>query len=216
MKKSEQYQDRGLRQAVERKTEATEQMTLPKDFTDRLMQRIGQQKKQPKRRPYWVYIAPAIAVAASIALLVVIHFNKNTTGEQPSLIVQADTTQTTIKKVEEPPLQKGKNTEVVDSVKIMKEKYRMPRPPKRYMAKALRDGSFVATKEPSLTAEPEVIDATELAERAFAEEMRRMELEMMSEMNCNLQTEFQKMTKEIRQRGDRMSQRVMMAQNEDE
>ena len=207
MKKSEQYQDRGLRQAVQRKTEAAERMTLPEDFTDRLMQRIGQQGDQPKHRPYWVYIGSAIAVAASIALLIVIHFNKNTTGEQPSLIVQADTTQTTIKKVEEPPLQKGKNTEMVDSVKIMKEKYRMPRPPKHYMAKA---------EEEPVTAEPEVIDTTELAERAFAEEMRRMEMEMMAQMNGNLQTEFQKMTKEIRQRGDRMSQRVMMAQNEDE
>lgn len=204
MKKSEQYQDRGLRQAVQRMTEAAERMTLSEVFTDRLMQRIGQQEEQPKRRHYWVYIGSAIAVAASIALLVVIHFDKDTTGEQPSLIVQTDTTRTTIKKVEELPLQKGKNTEVVDSVKIMKEKYRMPRPPKHYMAKA--------EKEP-ITQEPHVIDEAELSERAFAEEKRRMEMEIMAQMQGSMQADFKEMTNEIRNRGERMTQQVEIAFN---
>ena len=39
--KKEEYKDRGLRQALQRRNEAAEQMTLPEDFTDRLMEQIG-------------------------------------------------------------------------------------------------------------------------------------------------------------------------------
>ena len=67
MKKSEPHKDQGLRLALQRKNEAAERMTLSDDFTDRLMQRIGQQDKQPKRRRAWLY--PAIGIVASILLL---------------------------------------------------------------------------------------------------------------------------------------------------
>lgn len=207
MKKNELDKDQGLRLAVQHKNEAAERMTLSEDFTDRLMQRIGQQDEQPKRRHYWTYIGTAIAVAASIALLMVIHFDKDATGEQPSLIAQTDTTQTTIKKVEKLPVQKVKNTEAADSVKEMKEQLRMPRPPRHYMAK---------TETDAITPEPELIDETELAERAFDEERRQIEMEMMTQMSGNLQADFKGLTDEIRSRGERMSQQVVMALNEDE
>lgn len=207
MKKNELDKDQGLRLAVQHKNEAAERMTLSEDFTDRLMQRIGQQDEQPKRRHYWTYIGTAIAVAASIALLMVIHFDKDATGEQPSLIAQTDTTQTTIKKVEKLPVQKVKNTEAADSVKEMKEQLRMPRPPRHYMAK---------TETDAITPEPELIDETELAERAFDEERRQIEMEMMTQMSGSLQADFKGLTDEIRSRGERMSQQVVMAMNEDE
>ena len=89
----------------------------------------------------------------------------------------------------------------------MKQKFRMPRTPKHYMAKAETVES---------TPEPELIDATELAERAFAEEKSRMEMEMMARMQGSLQADFKGLTDEIRQRGERMSQHVVMALNEDE
>jgi len=38
--KKEDYKDQGLRQALQRRNEAAEQMTLPEDFTDRLMRRL--------------------------------------------------------------------------------------------------------------------------------------------------------------------------------
>ena len=38
--KKEEYKDQGLRQALQRRNEAAEQMTLPEDFTDRLMRRL--------------------------------------------------------------------------------------------------------------------------------------------------------------------------------
>ena len=213
MKKNELDKDQGLRLAVQHKNEAAERMTLSEDFTDRLMQRIEQQdeqpsdnEQQPKHRRVWLYSAIG-AVAASIALLMVIHLAQNTTGEQPSLMAQTDTVQTIIKKVEEQPLQKETNTEAVDSVKMIKEKYRAPRIPRNYMAKA---------ETVENTPEPDVIDEVELAERAFAEEKRRIEMELMAQMSGNMQADFMEMTNEIRSRGERMAQHVEMAMSNEE
>ncbi len=64
-------------------------------------------------------------------------------------------------------------------------------------------------------AEPEVIDATDLAEQAIAEEERRLEMEIMARMSGSLQADYQEMTREIRQRGERMSRQVEMAINDD-
>lgn len=213
MKKNELDKDQGLRLAVQHKNEAAERMTLSEDFTDRLMQRIEQQDEQPSdneqrtnHRRVWLYSAIG-AVAASIALLMVIHLAQNTTGEQPSLMAQTDTVQTIIKKVEEQPLQKETNTEAVDSVKMIKEKYRAPRIPRNYMAKAETVES---------TPEPDVIDEVELAERAFAEEKRRIEMELMAQMSGSMQADFMEMTNEIRSRGERMAQHVEMAMSNEE
>lgn len=190
-----------FRKALQRQNERAARMKMPDDMEQRVMEHI-----KPKHRRVWLY--PAIATAAAIiALLIMIHFDKNITDEQPTLIAQTDTMQTTIKKVEELPVQKEKNTEVTDSVKMIKDKYRMPRPPKHYMAKA---------EITEITPAPDTIDATELAERAFAEEKRRLEMEMMSQMQGSLQADFKGLTDEIRSRGERMSQQVEMALNDDE
>ena len=71
--KSEEYKDQGLRQALQRRNEAAERMTLPEDFTDRLMEQIG--KPTPalpkggriKSLPYWGRL-----VAAAACLLIII------------------------------------------------------------------------------------------------------------------------------------------------
>ena len=97
--------------------------------------------------------------------------------------------------------------ETADSIKQIKEKYRMPRPPRHYMAKV----------EPTeVTPEPDSIDATKLAERAFAEERMRMEMEMMAQMSGSLQADFKALTDEIRSRGERMSQHVEIAMSNEE
>ena len=62
--KKEDYKDQGLRQALQRRNEAAEQMTLPEDFTDRLMERL--EKPTPtlpkggrtKSLPYWGRLSP--------------------------------------------------------------------------------------------------------------------------------------------------------------
>lgn len=186
--------------------EAT-QPQMPDGFTDHVMKRIEQPVHANNHRRLWLYAASSIAAAACIALLFYVGGIRNTQHSETSdLVAQTDTTQTT-KKVEEQPLQKGKSTEVVDSAKIMKEKFRTPRPPRHYMAKAETTES---------TPEPELIDETELAERAFAEERRRMEMEMTAQTSGSLQANFKALTEEIRSRGERMTQHMVMAMNEDE
>ena len=94
---------------------------------------------------------------------------------------------------------------MADTVKRVKEILHMSKPSKHYMAKAETAES---------TPESELMDTSELAERAFAEEMRLMR--MMVQMQGNLQADFKGLTDEIRSRGERMSQHVEMALNEDE
>lgn len=198
--------DTDLREALRRKYSDTPQ--LPADFLQRMHQATEKETKSPICR--WLY--PISAIAASLVLLfslgVALH---NRHCENPDLVAQTDTIkaspQTETKKVKAKTLEKEEKMETADTVKMMKEKIRMPRTPRHYMAKA----------EPAeVTPEPDAIDATELAERAFAEERRRMEMEMMEQMGGSLQADFKTMTDEIRSRGERMSQHVVMAMSNEE
>ena len=178
--------------------EAT-QPQVPADFTERVMKRIEEQPSvfQSKRRRVWQY--PIIAVVAAIALLLYIGVNPNDQKpEHPILIVQTDTVRTV-------PQTK---VEMVDSLKAVKEILQISKPPRHYMARQ-------ETKVES-HAETEVIDASDFVERAMAEENQRFAMEMMAAMNGSLQTDFQEMAKEIRQRGERMSQKMEMAINDNE
>ena len=97
--KKEEYKDQGLRQALQRRNEAAEQMTLPEDFTDRLMEQIG--KPTPalpkggriKSLPYWGRL-----VAAAACLLIIIGVGlKLLPKEEP-----AKTQPIVVKKTEKP------------------------------------------------------------------------------------------------------------------
>jgi hypothetical protein len=197
--------DTDLREALRRKYADTPQ--LPADFLQRMHQATEKETKSPIRR--WLY--PISAIAASLVLLfsLGVALNNRHSGN-PNLVAQGDTLKTsprTETKEVEKNLEKEKNTEAADTVKILKEQIRMPRTPKHYMAKA----------EPAeVTPEPDPIDATELAERAFAEEKRRLEMELMEQMNGSLQADFMEIANEIRQRGERMTQRVEIAMSTEE
>ena len=71
MKKDDTYKDKGLRVAVQHKNDTAGKMTLSEDFTDRLMQRIEQQDEKPlqHRMKFWPWIAAA-CVAAFLVVLV--------------------------------------------------------------------------------------------------------------------------------------------------
>ena len=188
--------DKYLREALRRRETRRQKPQPSADFCDSVMQRIGQQDQQPKRRHLWLY--PAIGAAAAIALLLYISIKPiDQQSETPSLIVQTDTVQAVPQT----------NVETADSVKVVKEILQMARPPKHYMAKR--------EKQTEPVAEPEVIDATDLAEQALAEEERRIAMQMMQQMNASLQDDYLKMTREIRERGNSMSQKVEMAINDD-
>ena len=196
---NEQQNDKDLREALRRR-EARRQKPQPSaDFCDSVMQRIGQQDQQPKRRHLWFY--PAIGAAAAIALLLYISIKPiDQQSETPSLIVQTDTVQAVP--------HTSTNVETVDSVKVVKEILHMTRPPKHYMAKREKQAETII--------EPEVIDAADLAEQAIAEEEQRIAMQMMQQMSTSLQDDYLKMTREIRERGNSMTQQVTIAMSNEE
>ena len=227
MKKSEIQKDQGLRLAVQRKNEAAERMTLPEGFTDRLMKSIDLQDRQPGRRRTWLYSTIGIAACSLLLFSVGIAINSRH-SEKSDIVAQTDTTktapQTEIKK--ELPLKKE---EMTDTVKKLKEILQMSRPPKHYMAKASPRSLRPAKASPRplrlegengnsrLMAPPPVGGGREEAAwEAFAEERSRMEMEMMIQTSGSLQADFKGLTDEIRSRGERMSQHMVMALNEDE
>jgi len=177
--------------------EAT-QPQAPADFTERVMKRIEEQPSvfQSKRR--WVWLYPTIAAAAAIALLLYIGVNPNDQQpEHPILIVQTDTAQAV-------PQTK---VETVDSVKVVKEILQISRPPKHYMAKQ--------EKQTEKIVEQEAVDATYLAEQAIAEEEQRIAMQLMQQMSGSLQDDYQQMVREIRERGNRLTQQAETAINDD-
>jgi hypothetical protein len=152
-----------------------------------------------------------IAAAASLLLIIGIGAtlwwtaNDNVTTVE-TLVAQADSVkvsqQPKIEEMKKEPVEMKKKAETVDSMKIIKEQYRMPRPPKHYLAQVE-------------TTEPELMDEEEQIERAVAEELRQMEMEMMAQMKASMQSDFMEITNEIRQRGERVTQRVEMALNDE-
>lgn len=72
--------DTDLREALRRKYADTPQM--PADLSERLMKRLETTRETPKRR-YWPYITAAMAIAASILLLIVLHPGQSSTEQSP-------------------------------------------------------------------------------------------------------------------------------------
>ena len=76
--KKEEYKDQGLRQALQRRNESADRMTLPEDFTDRLMQRLEEPTPtlpkggRNKSLLYWGRLVWA-SIAASVLLLLTLH-----------------------------------------------------------------------------------------------------------------------------------------------
>lgn len=196
---NEQQNDKYLREALRRR-EARRQKPQPSaDFCDSVMQRIGQQNQQPKRRHLWLY--PAFGAAAAIAVL--LYIGVKPIDQQPDtsrLMVKTDTVQAVP--------HTNTNVETTDSVKAVKEILHMARPPKRYMAKREKQAEPVV--------EPEVIDAADLAQQAIAEEEQRIAMQMMQQMSTSLQDDYVKMTREIRERGNSMTQQATIAMSNEE
>lgn len=179
-------------------------------MADRESQTVDGEKPRGRVIRLWPW-----AVAASLLLLIGVGAMLLTDNLKPQEQIVAKVESPTVKDHQDnsrDSVQKGESVPVIplesaDSIKKLKDKYRMPRTPRHYMAKA---------KPAEVTSEPDPIDATELAERAFAEERRRLEMELMAQMNGSLQADFKGLTDEIRRRGERMTQQVEIALNNDE
>ena len=119
--KKEEHKDQGLRQALQRRNEAAERMTLPEDFTDRLMERL--EKPTPalpkggrtKSFPYWWRLVGA-SIAASVVLLLTFHFLNNrevTKVEQPVVVKKTESQRSEPKTIEKEPIQMAKEEKAV-------------------------------------------------------------------------------------------------------
>ena len=119
--KKEEYKDQGLRQALQRRNEAAERMTLSEDFTDRLMEQIGKPTPalpkggRTKSLPYWGRLVGA-SIAASVVLLLTFHFLNNrevTKVEQPVVVKQTEQKGSEPKAIEKEPIQMAKEEKAV-------------------------------------------------------------------------------------------------------
>jgi hypothetical protein len=119
--KKEDYKDRGLRQALQRRNEDTERMMLPEDFTDRLMERL--EKNTPalpkggrtKSLLYWGRLVRA-SIAASVVLLLTLHFLNNrevTKVEQSIVVKKTESQRSEPKTIEKEPIQMAKEEKAV-------------------------------------------------------------------------------------------------------
>ena len=96
--------DRNLHKAVSRREQKLP--PLPADLNERLMQRLKEPATAPaaKQKRLWLYAA--VAVAASIALLIVFNFGKQQTPQEPVVAQQTyqgdGSSDTSITKVKEP------------------------------------------------------------------------------------------------------------------
>ena len=79
--------DKNLQEAVSRREQQLPPM--PADLNERLMQRLVETETAPAAKPrrLWLY---AVAVAASIALLIVFNFGKEQTPQEPVVAQQTD------------------------------------------------------------------------------------------------------------------------------
>ena len=120
--KKEDYKDQGLRQALQRRNEAAERMTLSEDFTDRLMERLEKPTPIPspkggrtKSVPYWGRLVGA-SIAASVVLLLTFHYinNKEVKKVEQSVVVKKTESQRSEPKtIEKEPVQITKEEKAV-------------------------------------------------------------------------------------------------------
>jgi len=113
---NEEYKDQGLRQALQRRNEAAERMTLSEDFSDRLMERIGEQEQKPKSKSRtWLYTLIG-AAAASVVLLLTLHYLNNhevTNVDQPMVVKQMEQHRSEPKAMEKKEVSMAKEEKIV-------------------------------------------------------------------------------------------------------
>lgn len=241
MEKNIKHQDELLRTVMHRVAEDTERMSLSDDFADRLIQRIKQEEAAKRTRMLHKRIWFSVGIAAVILLLLVMGFWLNGQfNKEPELIAQTD-----IKKPapqveegqraksegqgarEEEPETKQKPVEKADSVNKVKEMERVPRPPKRYMARDVekeivqpernvRLDAIVFTEPPYLFLQRNPME--EFLSERFQEREEAIEHDDYSIESINqqqLSKTFEDVERDIRIRGERMNQAMELAMSDD-
>ena len=188
--------DKNLREAVNRREQQLAPM--PADLNERLMQRLEETKQtrpEAKQKHLWLYTA--IAVAASIVLLIVFNFGKQQTSQEP-LVAQT---------VEQPTAPVSESVEGESAIEepsnTVSEPVEAPAPQPSHKPARKRQETVMQLVEliPASEADPALTAATEPAPEAAA----NTEDDPLVAMAAQLE--------DIRSRGQRLQQEITALMN---
>lgn len=183
--------DNILREAISRREQR--QPSMPSDLNARLMQRMEQSDVKPKRR-IWLYVVSG--VAASILLLLTLHFWQKTEETPQSVVAKQDPPKQTIT-VKKPEVVEQKTVAVVEEPKPVQQVV----PQKKVVAKVAKRQEVVEEKEkvqelPAAPVEEELMAVVE--EPVYAPMIEDPYAFVMNQMQ------------DIRSRGERLQQEVAL------
>ena len=114
--KKEEYKDQGLRQALQRRNEAAERMTLPEDFTDRLMRRL-EPTPNPSPREGRTKTLRWMATAACLLIIIGVGLKllpkEEPAKNQPIVVKKTESQRSEPKTIEKEPVQMAKEEKAV-------------------------------------------------------------------------------------------------------
>lgn len=184
--------DNILREAISRREQR--QPSMPSDLNARLMQRMEQSDVKPKRR-IWLYVVSG--VAASILLLLTLHFWQKTEETPQSVVAKQDPPKQTIT-VKKPEVVEQKTVAVVEEPKPVQQVV----PQKKVVAKVAKRQEVVEEKE-----KVQELPAAPVEEELMAVMEEPVYDPMIEDPYAFVMNQMQ----DIRSRGERLQQEVALA-----
>ena len=184
--------DNILREAISRREQR--QPSMPSDLNARLMQRMEQSDVKPKRR-IWLYVVSG--VAASILLLLTLHFWQKTEETPQSVVAKQDPPKQTIT-VKKPEVVEQKTVAVVEEPKPVQQAV----PQKKVVAKVAKRQEVVEEKE-----KVQELPAAPVEEELMAVVEEPVYDPMIEDPYAFVMNQMQ----DIRSRGERLQQEVALA-----
>ena len=183
--------DNILREAISRREQR--QPSMPSDLNARLMQRMEQSDVKPKRR-IWLYVVSG--VAASILLLLTLHFWQKTEETPQSVVAKQDPPKQTIT-VKKPEVVEQKTVAVVEEPKPVQQVV----PQKKVVAKVTKRQEVVEEKE-----KVQELPAAPVEEELMAVVEEPVYDPMIEDPYAFVMNQMQ----DIRSRGERLQQEVAL------
>ena len=184
--------DNILREAISRREQR--QPSMPSDLNARLMQRMEQSDVKPKRR-IWLYVVSG--VAASILLLLTLHFWQKTEETPQSVVGKQNQPKQTIT-VKKPEVVEQKTVAVVEEPKPVQQAV----PQKKVVAKVAKRQEVVEEKE-----KVQELPAAPVEEELMAVVEEPVYDPMIEDPYAFVMNQMQ----DIRSRGERLQQEVALA-----
>ena len=193
--------DNNLRQAVSRREQQLPPM--PADLNERLMQRLGEtEQARPKAKQKRLWLYTAIAVAASIVLLIVFNFGKGQTSQEP-LVAQT---------VEQPtaPVSEPVEGELVEGESVIEE-------PSNAVSESVEAPAPQSSHKPAKKRQETVMKLVELIPTPEVEPALTAEAEPTLEAAANAEEDplvaMAAQLEDIRSRGQRLQQVITAIMN---